>query len=357
MLRRPRVTNAADPTPSALNAADRAARFSVAPMMDWTDRHCRVFHRLLSARALLYTEMVTTGALIHGDVARHLDYSAVEHPVALQLGGSEPADMATSARLGQDWGYDEINMNVGCPSDRVQRGTFGACLMAEPALVAQNVAAMIDAVDIPVTVKCRIGIDDQDSEAALTDFIGQVSEKGGCQRFTVHARKAWLQGLSPKENRDIPPLDYDRVARLKQQFPDLHIGINGGIKDLDTAQSLLDRGLDSVMLGRAAYQDPWLQAEVDARMFGEPPAENQSRHAVVEAFLPYVEEQRLAGVPLHAMTRHILGLFNSQPGARLWRRYISENAPSKTAGPEVLRQALAFVSAEPVSGTEATKAG
>ena len=326
-------------------------------MMDWTDRHCRVFHRLLSARALLYTEMVTTGALIHGDVARHLDYSAVEHPVALQLGGSEPADMATSARLGQDWGYDEINMNVGCPSDRVQRGTFGACLMAEPALVARNVAAMIDAVDIPVTVKCRIGIDDQDSEAALTDFIGQVSEKGGCQRFTVHARKAWLQGLSPKENRDIPPLDYDRVARLKQQFPDLHIGINGGIKDLDTAQSLLDRGLDSVMLGRAAYQDPWLLAEVDARMFGEPPAENQSRHAVVEAFLPYVEEQRLAGVPLHAMTRHILGLFNSQPGARLWRRYISENAPSKTAGPEVLRQALAFVSAEPVSGTEATKAG
>jgi tRNA-dihydrouridine synthase A len=326
-------------------------------MMDWTDRHCRVFHRLLSARALLYTEMVTTGALIHGDVARHLDYSAVEHPVALQLGGSEPADMATSAQLGQDWGYDEINMNVGCPSDRVQRGTFGACLMAEPALVAQNVAAMIDAVDIPVTVKCRIGIDDQDSEAALTDFIGQVSEKGGCQRFTVHARKAWLQGLSPKENRDIPPLDYDRVARLKQQFPDLHIGINGGIKDLDTAQSLLDRGLDSVMLGRAAYQDPWLLAEVDARMFGEPPAENQSRHAVVEAFLPYVEEQRLAGVPLHAMTRHILGLFNSQPGARLWRRYISENAPSKTAGPEVLRQALAFVSAEPVSGTEATKAG
>ncbi|MGB1156627.1 MAG: tRNA dihydrouridine(20/20a) synthase DusA [Alphaproteobacteria bacterium] len=326
-------------------------------MMDWTDRHCRVFHRLLSARALLYTEMVTTGALIHGDVARHLDYSAVEHPVALQLGGSEPADMATSAQLGQDWGYDEINMNVGCPSDRVQRGTFGACLMAEPALVARNVAAMIDAVDIPVTVKCRIGIDDQDSEAALTDFIGQVSEKGGCQRFTVHARKAWLQGLSPKENRDIPPLDYDRVARLKQQFPNLHIGINGGIKDLDTAQSLLDRGLDSVMLGRAAYQDPWLLAEVDARMFGEPPAENQSRHAVVEAFLPYVEEQRLAGVPLHAMTRHILGLFNSQPGARLWRRYISENAPSKTAGPEVLRQALAFVSAEPVSGTEATKAG
>ena len=341
----------------SLNAATAAARLSCAPMMDWTDRHCRVFHRLLSARALLYTEMVTTGALIHGDVARHLDYSAVEHPVALQLGGSEPADMATSARLGQDWGYDEINMNVGCPSDRVQRGTFGACLMAEPALVARNVAAMIDAVDIPVTVKCRIGIDDQDSEAALTDFIGQVSEKGGCQRFTVHARKAWLQGLSPKENRDIPPLDYDRVARLKQQFPDLHIGINGGIKDLDTAQSLLDRGLDSVMLGRAAYQDPWLLAEVDARMFGEPPAENQSRHAVVEAFLPYVEEQRLAGVPLHAMTRHILGLFNSQPGARLWRRYISENAPSKTAGPEVLRHALAFVSAEPVSGTEATKAG
>lgn len=334
------------------------ARFSVAPMMDWTDRHCRVFHRLLTQHALLYTEMVTTGALLHGDVPRHLDYSAVEHPVALQLGGSEPADMATSAKLGQDWGYDEINMNVGCPSDRVQRGTFGACLMAEPGLVAENVQAMIGAVDIPVTVKCRIGIDDQDSEAALTDFVGQVSEIGGCERFIVHARKAWLQGLSPKENRDIPPLDYERVKRLKQQFPDLHIGINGGVKDLDTALDLLSAGLDSVMVGRAAYQDPWMLSQVDARLFGATDqAPQQTRHEVIEAFLPYVDEQRSAGVPLHAMTRHILGLFNSQPGARLWRRYISENAPSKTAGVDVLRQALAFVSVEDASGTDATKAG
>ena len=332
------------------------ARFSVAPMMDWTDRHCRVFHRLLSSHALLYTEMVTTGALIHGDVERHLDYSDVEHPVALQLGGSEPADMATSAKLGQDWGYDEINMNVGCPSDRVQRGTFGACLMAEPELVADNVAAMIEAVDIPVTVKCRIGIDDQDSEAALTHFVQTVKERGGCTRFIIHARKAWLQGLSPKENRDIPPLDYDRVVRLKQQFPDLHIGINGGIKDTASAKTLLAQGLDSAMLGRAAYQDPWLLFEVDAVFFGAP-ENTATRHDIVEAFLPYVEAQRSAGVPLHAMTRHILGLFNARPGARLWRRYISENAPSKTAGPEVLRQALTFVTPEEESGTEATKAG
>ena len=332
------------------------ARLSVAPMMDWTDRHCRVFHRLLSQHALLYTEMVTTGALLHGDVPRHLDYSDCEHPVALQLGGSEPADMAKSARLGQQWGYDEINMNVGCPSDRVQRGTFGACLMAEPALVAQNVAAMIDAVTIPVTVKCRIGIDDQDSEAALTDFVGQVSEEGGCRRFVIHARKAWLKGLSPKENRDIPPLDYDRVKRLKQQFPGLHIGINGGIKDLDTALELLDAGLGSVMIGRAAYQDPWLLSAVDARVYEAAP-NPRTRHEVIEAFLPYVEAQRAAGVPLHAMSRHVLGLFNGQPGARLWRRYISENAPRKTAGVEVLLQALAFVSADGDSETEATKAG
>jgi len=332
------------------------ARLSVAPMMDWTDRHCRVFHRLLSQHALLYTEMVTTGALLHGDVPRHLDYSDCEHPVALQLGGSEPADMAKSARLGQQWGYDEINMNVGCPSDRVQRGTFGACLMAEPALVAQNVAAMIDAVTIPVTVKCRIGIDDQDSEAALTDFVGQVSEEGGCRRFVIHARKAWLKGLSPKENRDIPPLDYDRVKRLKQQFPGLHIGINGGIKDLDTALELLDAGLGSVMIGRAAYQDPWLLSAVDARVYDAAP-NPRTRHEVIEAFLPYVEAQRAAGVPLHAMSRHVLGLFNGQPGARLWRRYISENAPRKTAGVEVLLQALAFVSADGDSETEATKAG
>ena len=351
-------------------------RLSVAPMMDWTDRHCRAFHRLLSQETLLYTEMVTTGALLHGDVPRHLDFDAAEHPVALQLGGSEPADMAASARLGEQWGYDEINMNVGCPSDRVQRGTFGACLMAEPGLVADNVAAMRDAVSIPVTVKCRIGIDDQDSEAALTDFVGQVSEKGGCSRLIIHARKAWLQGLSPKENRDIPPLDYGRVARLKQQFPLLHVGINGGVLDLDTARFLLREGpepegvgesegdrlglgpLDSVMIGRAAYQNPWLLAEADALIFGQPVASApESRHAVIEAFLPYLEAQCARGVPLHAMTRHILGLFNGQPGARLWRRYISENAPSRTAGSEVVRQALAFVSGDAKSETEATRAG
>ena len=351
-------------------------RLSVAPMMDWTDRHCRAFHRLLSQETLLYTEMVTTGALLHGDVPRHLDFDAAEPPVALQLGGSEPADMAASARLGEQWGYDEINMNVGCPSDRVQRGTFGACLMAEPGLVADNVAAMRDAVSIPVTVKCRIGIDDQDSEAALTDFVGQVSEKGGCSRFIIHARKAWLQGLSPKENRDIPPLDYGRVARLKQQFPLLHVGINGGVLDLDTARFLLREGpepegvgesegdrlglgpLDSVMIGRAAYQNPWLLAEADALIFGQPVASApESRHAVIEAFLPYLEAQCARGVPLHAMTRHILGLFNGQPGARLWRRYISENAPSRTAGSEVVRQALAFVSGDAKSETEATRAG
>ncbi|MBL6771984.1 MAG: tRNA dihydrouridine(20/20a) synthase DusA [Alphaproteobacteria bacterium] len=351
-------------------------RLSVAPMMDWTDRHCRAFHRLLSQETLLYTEMVTTGALLRGDVPRHLDFDAAEHPVALQLGGSEPADMAASARLGEQWGYDEINMNVGCPSDRVQRGTFGACLMAEPGLVADNVAAMRDAVSIPVTVKCRIGIDDQDSEAALTDFVGQVSEKGGCSRFIIHARKAWLQGLSPKENRDIPPLDYGRVARLKQQFPLLHVGINGGVLDLDTARVLLREGpepegvgesegdrlglgpLDSVIIGRAAYQNPWLLAEADALIFGQPATSApESRHAVIEAFLPYLEAQCARGVPLHAMTRHILGLFNGQPGARLWRRYISENAPSRTAGSEVVRQALAFVSGDAKSETEATRAG
>ena len=351
-------------------------RLSVAPMMDWTNRHCRAFHRLLSRETLLYTEMVTTGALLHGDMPRHLDFDAAEHPVALQLGGSEPADMAASARLGEQWGYDEINMNVGCPSDRVQRGTFGACLMAEPGLVAANVAAMRDAVSIPVTVKCRIGIDDQDSEAALTDFVGQVSEKGGCSRFIIHARKAWLQGLSPKENRDIPPLDYGRAARLKQQFPHLHVGINGGVLDLDTAQVLLREGpepegvgesegdrlglgpLDSVMIGRAAYQNPWLLAEADALIFGQPAASApESRHAVIEAFQPYLEAQCARGVPLHAMTRHILGLFNGQPGARLWRRYISENASSRTAGPEVVRQALALVSGDARSATEATRAG
>ena len=299
--------------------------------------------------------MVTTGAIIFGK-GDYLAFNRHEHPLVLQLGGCDPADMSQCAQIAQARGYDEININVGCPSDRVKNGRFGACLMATPHVVAKCVQSMQAEVDIPVTVKCRIGIDDQDSEAALTDFVGQVSEEGGCRRFVIHARKAWLKGLSPKENRDIPPLDYDRVKRLKQQFPGLHIGINGGIKDLDTALELLDAGLGSVMIGRAAYQDPWLLSAVDARVYEAAP-NPRTRHEVIEAFLPYVEAQRVAGVPLHAMSRHVLGLFNGQPGARLWRRYISENAPRKTAGVEVLLQALAFVSADGDSETEATKAG
>jgi len=324
-------------------------------MLDWTDRHCRYFLRLLSKHTVLYTEMVTTGAIIFGK-GDYLAFNRHEHPLVLQLGGCDPADMSQCAQIAQARGYDEININVGCPSDRVKNGRFGACLMATPHVVAKCVQSMQAEVDIPVTVKCRIGIDDQDSEAALTDFVGQVSEEGGCRRFVIHARKAWLKGLSPKENRDIPPLDYDRVKRLKQQFPGLHIGINGGIKDLDTALELLDAGLGSVMIGRAAYQDPWLLSAVDARVYEAAP-NPRTRHEVIEAFLPYVEAQRVAGVPLHAMSRHVLGLFNGQPGARLWRRYISENAPRKTAGVEVLLQALAFVSADGDSETEATKAG
>lgn len=312
-------------------------RFCVAPMMDWTDRHCRYFHRLLSRHARLYTEMLTTGAVIHGDRARLLGFDPVEQPVALQLGGSDPNDLARSARIGADFGYAEINLNVGCPSDRVSSGRFGACLMAEPQQVATCVAAMREAVEVPVTVKTRIGIDQRDSYRELVDFVGQVAA-AGCGTFIVHARKAWLQGLSPKENREIPPLDYARVYRLKRDFPELTIVINGGITDLDQAGQHLQQ-VDGVMLGRAAYQQPYLLAEVDQRLFDEvrPIAE---RRDIVTALLPYLERELQRGVPLKSMTRHILGLFQGQPGARRWRRQLSEQAHKPGAGIEVVRQAL-----------------
>ncbi|KJF97136.1 tRNA-dihydrouridine synthase A [Photobacterium leiognathi] len=312
-------------------------RFSVAPMLDWTDRHCRYFHRIMSKEALLYTEMVTTGAIIHGK-GDFLAYNEEEHPVALQLGGSNPIDLARCAKLAQERGYDEINLNVGCPSDRVQNGMFGACLMGEAELVAQCVTAMRDVVDIPVTVKTRIGIDDQDSYEFLKDFIHVVSEKGGCDNFTIHARKAWLSGLSPKENREIPPLDYPRVYQLKQDFSHLTMAINGGIKTFEEMEEHL-KHMDGVMVGREAYQSPYLMAEVDQRLFGsDRPV--MKRREVVEAMYPYIEKQLANGSYLGHITRHMLGLFQNMPGARQWRRHISENAHKPGAGIEVVQQAL-----------------
>jgi tRNA-dihydrouridine synthase A len=312
-------------------------RLAVAPMLDWTDRHCRYFLRLITRRTLLYTEMVTTGALIHGDQDRHLRFDPAEHPIALQLGGSEPNDLARCARLGQGWGYDEVNLNCGCPSDRVQNGRFGACLMAEPALVADCMAAMKAAVTIPVTVKSRIGIDDRDSYQELVEFVGAVVE-AGCDALIVHARKAWLQGLSPRENREVPPLRYDIVARLKADFPGLTIVINGGVQTLEAVAGFLTH-LDGVMIGRAAYEDPWVLAGADQRIFGESWPQ-PTRHQVLERFLPYVARELAAGVPLGAMSRHILGLFHGQPGARAWRRHISEQAHRPGAGLAVLTAAL-----------------
>ena len=288
-------------------------RFCVAPMMDWTDRHDRMFLRLISQKALLYTEMVTSSALIHGDADYLLKYSQEEHPVALQLGGSDPEQLALAARLGEKAGYDEINLNVGCPSDRVQSGAFGACLMAEPELVADCVAAMRDAVAIPVTVKCRIGIDGRDSEEELLDFVSTVAG-AGCATFIIHARIAILQGLSPKENREIPPLNYDRVFRVKEQFPGLEIIINGGIHTLDQAEQLLQR-VDGVMLGREAYQNPYILHEVDQRFFGAAPG-SKSRGDYLREFLPYLEQELNNGTPLNHMTRHFLGLFKGQPGGK-----------------------------------------
>jgi tRNA-dihydrouridine synthase A len=315
-------------------------RFCVAPMMEWTDRHCRFFHRLLARRALIYTEMITTGAVLHGDRARLLAYDAAEHPVALQLGGSDPQALAQCARIAADLGYDEINLNVGCPSDRVQEGRFGACLMAEPALVGDCVAAMKAQVRVPITVKCRIGIDDQDPEAALEALTGAV-EAAGVDALIVHARKAWLAGLSPRENRDIPPLDYDRVHRLKAAHPALAIVLNGGIVDLDQAAVHLAR-LDGVMMGRAAYQEPWRLLAVDPVLFGAG-APFASAKAAAEALIPYLERELLGGTRLHAITRHILGLFRGVPGARAFRRHLATEAVKPGAGIAAFRAALALV--------------
>ena len=315
-------------------------RFSVAPMMDWTDRHCRVLHRLMSRHALLYTEMVTTGAIIHGDRNRLLGYSDVEHPVSVQLGGSDPQALATSARICEDFGYDEINLNCGCPSDRVQNGSFGACLMREPQLVADCVAAMKAAVKIPVTVKCRIGVDDQEPHEALWAMTHALTQ-AGVDALIVHARKAWLQGLSPKENRDIPPLDYELVHQLKAAFPQLPVAINGGIATIEEGLPHLDT-LDGIMLGRAAYQTPDLLLKVDPFLFGQP-APFADSFEVVDAYLPYVEARLKDGYRLHDMTRHMLGLFTGIPGARLWRRTIATKAPLRGAGVEVLREAMNHV--------------
>jgi len=314
-------------------------RFSVAPMMDWTDRHCRFFHRLMTRGALLYTEMVTADAILHGKRAQLLDFAPDEHPVALQLGGSDPAKLADAAAVGAEWGYDEINLNVGCPSDRVQGGNFGACLMADPALVAPCVGAMIAAVQVPVTVKCRIGIDNQDSEADLERFVSAVAD-AGCRTFIVHARKAWLHGLSPKENREIPPLDYARVWRLKSAHPDLTIVINGGVANVAAGLEQL-RHVDGVMLGRAAYHTPWLLSEVDRQVFGiEPPPSAASRLAVLAALRPYVVGHLARGGRLNNVTRHILGLFHGQPRARTFRRILSERAIGSAATVDVLDEVV-----------------
>ena len=321
-------------------AAGLSHRFCVAPMMDWTDRHDRVFLRQLSKHALLYTEMVTSAALKHGDAQYLLQHSEGEHPVALQLGGSKPAELAEAAAHAERSGYDEINLNVGCPSDRVQSGAFGACLMAEPGLVGKCVSSMMTSVGLPVTIKCRIGIDDRDSQRELEDFIGTVAD-AGCDTFIVHARKAILSGVSPKENREIPPLKYDSVFAVKQAFPELSIIINGGIKTLEDAESLLKK-TDGVMLGREAYQNPFILNEVDAVFFGT--ATNvQTRTETLQKFMPYIEQELERGTPLHHMTRHILGLYKGQKGGKNFRRHLSENSYKKTADIGVLLDAISYV--------------
>lgn len=309
-------------------------------MLDWTDSYCRGFHRLLTQKAVLYTEMVTTGALIYGDVDRHLRYQQAEHPIALQLGGSNPEHLAQSAKLAEEYGYDEVNLNVGCPSDRVQSGQFGACLMADPQLVAECTKAMLGAVSIPVTVKCRIGIDQQDDYADLQRFVSTVAESG-VETFIVHARKAWLDGLSPKENRDIPPLNYERVYLLKKEFPQLEIIINGGITSLaETLQHL--QQVDGVMMGRAAYQSPYLLKEVDQRIYqAERPVISDAE--LLEQIYQYVEQRLREGAQLKYISRHIVGLFQNRPGARQWRRYLSENAYKSGSGVEVIKAAAALL--------------
>lgn len=309
-------------------------------MLDWTDRHCRYFHRLLSRETVLYTEMVTTGAILHGDAQRHLMFNTIEHPVALQLGGSEPADMTRCAQLAQKYGYDEVNINVGCPSERVQRGAFGACLMAEPQLIAECARVMQAEVDIPVTVKHRIGIDDQEDYTAMHQFVDTVAA-AGCKTFIVHARKAWLKGLSPKQNRDIPPLRYELVYQLKAAFPELEIIINGGITSLEQCQQHLEQ-VDGVMVGREVYQNPWLLAQVDPLFYGQP-ATVEQRKQVLPPLFEYIEQQLANDVHLNHMSRHLLGLFQGLPGAKKWRRYISENAHKPGAGVEVLQAAAELV--------------
>jgi tRNA-dihydrouridine synthase A len=324
-----------------LNYKDKI--FAVAPMMDWTDRHCRYFHRQLSRHALLYTEMVTEQAVRHGDRNKLLGFDAGEQPVALQLGGSNPHGLAEAAKIGEDFGYVEINLNVGCPSDRVQGGHFGACLMAEPQLVADCVAAMRAAAKIPVTVKCRIGIDDQDEEQGLQDFVETVAQ-AGCETFIVHARKAWLQGLSPKENREIPPLNYDRVHRLKKSMPQLHFSLNGGLVNVETDMHHLEE-LDGLMFGREAYHNPWILAQVDP-LFSGAAAPVKTRREAVEAMLPYIEKLLSEGLYLHRITRHMLGLYHAQPGGRMWRQVLSTEGCKPGAGVDVVMRALEVVEAQ-----------
>lgn len=316
-------------------------RLCIAPMMDWTDRYYRYFMRLITRHTLLYTEMVTTAALLHREPERFLAFNPREHPLALQLGGSNPRALATCGRLGEKHGYDEINLNVGCPSDRVQSGRFGACLMAEPQLVADGVKAMLDAVTLPVTVKHRTGIDNLNSYQELCDFVGTLS-RAGCRTFIVHARQAWLQGLSPQQNREIPPLDYDRVYDLKKDFPDCEIVINGGVKTLAECEQHLEV-VDGVMIGREAYQNPWVLADADRRLFGDPhPA--PTRHEIVDQLIPFVETELTKGIPLIRIARHTLGLFHGQPGARSWRRHLSENAAKRGADGSVIEAAAKKVS-------------
>jgi tRNA-dihydrouridine synthase A len=332
---------------------DLSHRLCVAPMMDWTDRHCRYFLRLVSPRCRLYTEMITTGSLMFGNVPRQLDFNPAEHPIALQLGGSDPAALAHCARLGEAWGYDEINLNVGCPSQRVQTGSFGACLMAEPRLVADCVAAIRDAVALPVTVKHRVGIDAIEDYAFVHHFVAAVAQ-AGATAFLVHARNAILKGLSPKQNRELPPLKYDYVHRLKRDFPDLTIIVNGGIGTHDAIARELEH-VDGVMIGRTAYHDPWLLAEADRYCFGDdrgaPP--NRSRAEVVEALMPYAEAQLALGVSLRAIARHVLGLYHGKPGARAWRRMLSDEAQLRGATPELFLRALREVEPEDLLATQA----
>ena len=323
-----------------MSSNDPDRKFCIAPMMEWTDRHCRFFHRLLTRRARIYTEMITTGAVLHGPRARLMAYDVAEHPLALQLGGCDPRQLAECARIVEAFGYDEVNLNIGCPSDRVQEGSFGACLMAEPALVGDCVAAMAAVVKLPITVKCRIGIDDQDPEEAL-EALACAVERAGVAALIVHARKAWLDGLSPRENRNVPPLDYARVYRLKAAHPNLSVMLNGGITTVDQAFNHL-RCVDGVMMGRAAYQEPWRLLAVDPVLFGER-ARFASARAAAEALLPYIERELARGTRLHAVTRHVLGLFRGMPGARAFRRHLATEAVKPAADAATFRAALAFI--------------